>query len=104
MAADIGKYHHERWDGGGYPEGLHGEEIPLSARIVAVADTYDALGNWRPYKPAFPQKECERLLRQASGTQLDPSVVDVFFCSIERILAVKREWAEHADPEYEGEA
>ena len=101
MAADIGNYHHERWDGKGYPKGLLGLQIPLSARIVSVADTYDALSNWRPYKPAFTQDVCEKLLRQASGTQLDPNIVEVFFGSIKRILEVKRNWAEHVDSEYQ---
>lgn len=60
MGTIIANYHHERWDGRGYPEGLKGEEIPLAARIMAVADVYDALGTKRVYKDAFPQENAWR--------------------------------------------
>jgi len=67
---------HERWDGGGYPDGLSGEEIPLAARIIAVCDTYDAMVTDRPYRPARPAAEARKELRRVAGAQLDPSVVD----------------------------
>ena len=78
MSADIASCHHERWDGKGYPAGLEGERIPLAARIVSVADVYDALTSARVYKPAMPHAEAARLIREGSGTQFDPQVVAAF--------------------------
>ncbi|MEM9173840.1 MAG: CHASE2 domain-containing protein [Myxococcota bacterium] len=72
-------YHHERWDGSGYPEGLAGEEIPLAARIVSIVDVWDALSTKRPYKKAFTQAEVRDLLVKGRGTQFDPALVDLFF-------------------------
>ena len=69
---------HERWDGGGYPDGLKGEEIPLGARIVAVCDAFDAMVSQRPYKPPIPVDEALAELRRCAGTQFDPVVVDAF--------------------------
>ena len=67
---------HERWDGGGYPDGLAGERIPLAARIIAACDTYDAIVTDRPYRPArTPAQACEEL-RRVAGSQLDPDVVE----------------------------
>ena len=70
--------HHERWDGGGYPDGLRGEEIPLGARIVALCDAWHAMTSDRPYRRALPEKEAIRRLREAAGTQFDPAVVEAF--------------------------
>ncbi|HAL62226.1 MAG TPA: hypothetical protein DCP08_07475 [Chloroflexi bacterium] len=67
--------HHERYDGGGYPEGIAGDEIPLAARIVAVSDAFDAMTNPRPYRPAMSVTEAQRILRQGAGSQWDPKVV-----------------------------
>ena len=78
MAREIVSAHHEWWDGQGYPRGLAGEQIPLSARIVAVANVYDALRCNRVYKQALPHDECVRLLANASGSQFDPRVIEVF--------------------------
>lgn len=78
MGMLIAKYHHERWDGNGYPEGLKGEEIPLAARIMAIADVYDALGTKRVYKDAFPQEKCIEIIKEGSGTQFDSVIVDAF--------------------------
>jgi len=71
-------YHHERWDGKGYPNKLKGEDIPLGARIVAIADVYQALISNRPYRKAFSKSKAVQMIREASGTQFDPRVVDVF--------------------------
>jgi HD-GYP domain-containing protein (c-di-GMP phosphodiesterase class II) len=71
-------YHHERWDGKGYPAGLKGEEIPLGARIIAVADVYQALTSNRPYRKAFSKKAAMDMIRKDSGTHFDPKVVDMF--------------------------
>jgi len=70
--------HHERWDGKGYPRGLKENNIPLLGRIMAVADVYDALTSVRPYKEAFSHEEAVRIIKEGSGTQFDPSLVDVF--------------------------
>ena len=70
--------HHERWDGKGYPAGLKGEEIPLGARIIAVADVYQALTSNRPYRKAFPEKTAVEMIKKGAGTKYDPRVVDAF--------------------------
>lgn len=78
MARNIALYHHERWDGEGYPFGLKEEEIPLSARIMALADVYDALRTRRPYKDTFPHDVCVAIIWEESGHQFDPRIVDAF--------------------------
>jgi len=78
MANEITLYHHERWDGAGYPHGLAGEDIPLAARIVAIADVYDALASERVYKSAAPHDDCVKFIKENSGTQFDPKLVEVF--------------------------
>jgi putative nucleotidyltransferase with HDIG domain len=77
-AEEIAAFHHEWWDGSGYPYGLVGEAIPLTARIVALADVYDALTHSRPYKPAWPRAEALAEVRRLRGAQFDPDVVDAF--------------------------
>lgn len=94
MAASIAVSHHERWDGTGYPHGLVGEAIPMEGRIVAVADVFDALSSKRYYKPAFPEDQCISIIRELSGTHLDPALVQAFNGKLEEILAVKRKMAE----------
>ena len=74
----IVRHHHERFDGGGYPAGLCGERIPIGARIVAVADTFDAVTSERPYRPALDHPEALALLEREAGSQLDPEVVAAF--------------------------
>ena len=69
MAREIANSHHERWDGAGYPTGLAGENIPLAARIVAIADVYDALSARRVYKEPFPHSECVEIIRREAGRQ-----------------------------------
>ncbi len=78
MAEQIALSHHERWDGSGYPAGLRGEEIPLSARIVALADVYDALTTKRTYKDALPHEEARRIILSERARHFDPAVVDAF--------------------------
>ncbi|MDA0659455.1 MAG: response regulator [Planctomycetota bacterium] len=89
MAAQIALTHHERWDGAGYPIGLAGEDIPISGRIVAVADVFDALSNKRPYKPAFPIDKCFAILEEGRGSHFDPQVVDAFKLVRDEILQVR---------------
>ncbi len=78
MARQIALHHHERWDGTGYPSGLSAEEIPLSARIVAIADVYDALSSKRVYKDRMPHEECAQIIRAGAGTHFDPHLIDVW--------------------------
>lgn len=91
-ASNMAGYHHERWDGKGYPNGLKEEEIPLSARIMAVADVFDALASKRVYKPAFPLDEALRIIEEGKGTQFDPRCVEVFLEAVPDIEAVLKEY------------
>jgi putative nucleotidyltransferase with HDIG domain len=79
----IVRHHHEAYDGRGYPDSLKGEQIPLGARIIAVADAFDAMVSGRPYRKASTQEEALGELRRCRGTQFDPRVVDALFRSIE---------------------
>jgi putative nucleotidyltransferase with HDIG domain len=78
----IIRHHHERFDGAGYPEGLKGDAIPLASRIIAVADSYDAMTSDRPYRSAMPREKAVAEIRANSGTQFDPSCVDAFIAYI----------------------
>lgn len=87
-AATIARSHHEKWDGTGYPDGLAGEEIPREARIVAVADVFDALRAQRCYKPEFPVDQCFEMVRERAGAHFDPDVVEAFMGSRDAIVEV----------------
>jgi len=89
MAREVARWHHERWDGTGYPDGLAGEAIPFVARLVAVADVYDALISQRPYKEAWPAEKAIAELRRLSGSHLDPEIVAAF-CSLWERGEIKR--------------
>ena len=78
IAYNIARYHHERYDGTGYPDGLIGDEIPLEARVMALADVYDALVSDRVYKKAFSGEEARNIIMESSGTQFDPNLVPLF--------------------------
>lgn len=91
MAAHIALHHHEHYDGKGYPHGLKGEEIPLEARIVAVADTLDALMTVRPYKEAWSREEALAYLKEHSGSHFDPDCVTALFEREEQVLKVYEE-------------
>jgi len=71
-------HHHERYDGGGYPDGLRGEDIPLGSRILAVADTFDAMNSIRSYRNSLPKQDILAEMKRVAGTQLDPKIVDIF--------------------------
>ncbi len=92
LGAAIAHAHHERWDGTGYPEGLAGEAVPLAARIVAVADVFDALTTRRSYKPAIGLEQSLRIIRQEAGRHFDPALVDVLQAVFSEVLDVKRRW------------
>ena len=89
-AAEIAYYHHERWNGQGYPCGLAGEDIPVSARLMAVADVYDALITKRIYKPAFPHDECLRIMIAERGEHFDPDVLDALLATADEFNAIAR--------------
>lgn len=96
-AREIAMHHHERWDGNGYPAGLAGEAIPLAARIVTVADVYDALSSKRVYKEAFPHEECVRLIREGAGSQFDPELVGVFLSIQSDFNAIRQRFVAQSD-------
>ena len=89
LASRIAQTHHERWDGLGYPLGLHSDDIPVEGRIVAVADVFDALSSKRPYKDPFPRQKCFDILREGRGTQFDPAVIDAFFACGDQIVEIQ---------------
>lgn len=93
-ARNMAAYHHERWDGKGYPEGLHGQVIPLSARIMAVADVFDALVSPRVYKPAFPLEKALQILEEGAGTQFDPKCVEVFMDALPEVKRIMLKYQE----------
>jgi putative two-component system response regulator len=88
-AQEIAVTHHERWDGTGYPKGLSGDRIPLTGRIVALADTFDALTNKRPYKPPYPLDLALQIMRKEKGAQFDPELLELFMKNIDSIVAIK---------------
>ncbi|MGE5328256.1 MAG: HD domain-containing phosphohydrolase [Deltaproteobacteria bacterium] len=90
----IARSHHEKWDGSGYPDGIAGENIPLSARIMAVADVYDALKSKRCYKPAFEHERCCEILNKGDGTQFDPQIIKIFNKEHERFMEI---WSKFQD-------
>ncbi|MBA2113420.1 diguanylate cyclase domain-containing protein [Bremerella alba] len=91
MAAEIARYHHEHWDGCGYLEGLKGVEIPLAARIVSVADVFDALSSKRVYKDAICLDEARAMICEASGTQFDPAIVTAFEETFDKLKVLSAE-------------
>lgn len=97
MSREIALSHHEKWDGSGYPYGLKGEEIPLSGRIVAIADVFDALTTERPYKKAWTVEDAVKLINENSGSHFDPNLVPLFHVVMPEILDIKEQ---HAEPTY----
>ena len=97
MAREIAFSHHERWDGAGYPEGLKGTQIPLAARIVAIADVYDALSTKRVYKEAYSHDRCTATIRQGAGTQFDPDLVEAWLAVEARFGEIARHYKDDAE-------
>jgi HD-GYP domain-containing protein (c-di-GMP phosphodiesterase class II) len=91
---NIAEYHHEAVNGSGYPNGLKGEQIPLEARIVAVADVFDALTSQRPYKKAWSNQDAFAMLQRLAGEQLDKECVDALIANKEAVLKIQQEFAE----------
>ena len=94
MARRIALAHHEKWDGSGYPRGLAGEQIPVEARIVAIADVFDALTSVRPYKPAWPVERAVELLKSESGRHFEPRLVALFLDHLPEVLEVRSRFLE----------
>lgn len=94
IAKEIAHYHHEKWDGSGYPLGLAGNDIPISARLMALADVFDALSCARVYKPAFPLEEARRMIVEGSGSHFDPDVVAAFDREFEHFKRIACMYAE----------
>jgi len=92
LARDIAYCHHERWDGKGYPRNLPGESIPLAARLMSVADVYDALCSKRVYKPAMPHEKAFQIIYEGKGTQFDPSVVEAMEAIQDDFRAISRKF------------
>jgi putative two-component system response regulator len=90
----IIRHHHEKWDGSGYPDGLAGTAIPIPARLMALADVFDALISRRPYKEPFSLDDAVKMIRDGRGTHFDPAVVDAFEVRIAEFIAVARRYAD----------
>lgn len=93
-AKQVALHHHERWDGSGYPDGLAGDAIPLAARVMAIADVFDALTTRRVYKPALPFEQVRALMAAERGRHFDPDLLDVFLDQFDALCAIARR---HAD-------
>ena len=96
IAREIAFTHHEKWDGSGYPNGLQGEKIPLSGRLMAVADVYDALVSARVYKPAFPHDKAMAIIKEGSGSHFDPMVIEALVAREQEIIEIARRYRDQA--------
>lgn len=94
MAKEIAQTHHEKWDGSGYPEGLKGQYIPITGRIVAIADVFDALTSVRPYKNAWPLEKAIQYINDNTGQHFEPQLVEIFHKALPEILHIKERYAE----------
>ena len=92
VSEEITRYHHEKWNGEGYPNGLKGFEIPLVARIVSVADVFDAISNKRVYKDAFDFEKSFKMLEEMKGKNLDPFLVDLFIENSDEVLKIYQKY------------
>jgi putative two-component system response regulator len=94
LGETIAQYHHEKWDGSGYPNSLKGIEIPIAGRIAAIADVFDALTPKRPYKEPFSVEKSLAIIREGRGSHFDPDVVDAFFAIQDEILTIKKQYGD----------
>lgn len=97
LAGIIALSHHEKWDGSGYPYGLAGDDIPHAARIVALADVFDALTSVRPYKPAWSVEDAVGLIRRESGKHFDPLLAEAFIDCLPQMLGIREQWADEVE-------
>jgi putative two-component system response regulator len=102
-AKEIANAHHEKWDGSGYPDGLAGDAIPIAARLMAVADVYDALISRRVYKPAFPQEKAVGIITEGKGKHFDPDIIEAFIAILPEFQDIARRYAD-TDNELEEQA
>ena len=94
LAKEIAYSHQEKWDGSGYPQGLAGDDIPVSARLMAVADVYDALISRRVYKAGMPHEQAVEIIRQGRGTHFDPDICDAFLACVEQFQTIAERFAD----------
>jgi putative two-component system response regulator len=94
LAREIALSHHEKWDGSGYPQGLAGDAIPMSARIVSIADVFDALTTARPYKRAWTVEAAIEQVQKDAGKHFDPKLVELFMSVLPQLLAIRDRWKE----------
>ncbi|MCP3874745.1 MAG: two-component system response regulator [Desulfobacteraceae bacterium] len=94
MSEQIAESHHEWWDGTGYPNGLSGTDIPLSARLMAIADVYDAMVSTRIYKPPFSHEDAVQIIKENSGTQFDPELVETFLKISDKFYDIKKKFSD----------
>ena len=90
MAYNVALHHHEKWNGKGYPDGLSGTDIPLSARIMAVADVFDAVSAKRCYRDAMPLEQCYDIIQKGRGKDFDPDIVDIFMANKDKVEEIYR--------------
>jgi putative two-component system response regulator len=100
FAKEISGSHHEKWDGSGYPEGLVGEDIPISARLMAVADVYDALVSERPYKKSMSHEQAAKIIIDGRGQHFDPDIIDAFIELQEKFQEIARKFSDIRDSEF----
>jgi len=96
LAKEIARWHHEKWDGGGYPDGLTGDAIPLSARLMALADVFDALISPRVYKPALPLSQARDIIAGGRGNHFDPDMADAFLDGFDDFAAIAQRYLDDA--------
>jgi len=97
LAKEIAHWHHERWDGSGYPDGLSGDEIPVSARLMALADVFDALVSPRVYKAAMSVQEAREIITDARGSQFDKDVTDAFVEGFDEFVEISTRYQSVAE-------
>ena len=102
LAKEIAHWHHEKWDGSGYPDGLAGEAIPISARLMAVADVFDALISQRVYKPAMSYDEARAIIVEGRGKHFDPDVADAFLGGFDDFISIAERYRDGGDNPYSG--
>lgn len=98
LAKEIAHWHHEKWDGSGYPDGLRGDAIPLSARLMAVADVFDALITLRVYKPAMSYHQAREVIADGSGSHFDPDIVAAFLEDFDNMTAIADQYTDRGNP------
>ena len=98
-AKEIVRWHHERWDGRGYPDGLVGEQIPISARLMALADVFDALISKRVYKEGIPFSKVRKIIAEGRGSQFDPDMTDSFLAGCEEFEAIALHYGIDTEPD-----